>query len=261
MTMATDCVPTAEKTQHKLRWYQYSLRSLFVLTLVVAVACSWLTVTMRDQRKQKAAAEAIEKAGGEVQLEPTWLGRILRDDSLVNATWVDLDGRYCIVDCQSALVHLEGLRQAKSLFLSHSNVTDAGLVPFHEASRLQQLEFTLTQVTDVGLAHLQGLRQLQHLVLAGTKVTDAGLVHLEGLRQLCDLDLIHTNVTDAGLLHLHALTRLQVLDLSGTKVTDAGLVHLQRLSQLQYLWLNNTKVTDQGVKKLQRTLPNCQIKR
>ena len=45
---------------------------------------------MQNQRKQKAAAEAIEKAGGKVKSEPTWLGKLLRDDSLVTVTFVEL---------------------------------------------------------------------------------------------------------------------------------------------------------------------------
>ena len=46
----------------KLRWYQFRLRSLFILTLLVAIGMSYVTVTMRDCRKQKAAAEEIKKA-------------------------------------------------------------------------------------------------------------------------------------------------------------------------------------------------------
>ena len=88
--METDSLPTAEKKQPKLRWFQYSLRSLFLLTLLVAIGMSWLTVTMQNQRKQKAAAEAIEKAGGTVGTEPTWLGKLLRDDSLVRVIYVNL---------------------------------------------------------------------------------------------------------------------------------------------------------------------------
>ena len=42
--METDSSPVAEK-QPKLRWFQYSLRSLFLLTLFVAIGMSWLTVT------------------------------------------------------------------------------------------------------------------------------------------------------------------------------------------------------------------------
>ena len=149
--MESDAPPAAEKSQPKLRWFQYRLRSLFLLTLVVAIGMSWLTVTMRNQRQQKAAAEAIEKAGGVVTAEPTWLGKTLRDDSLVSVTKVGLSGESI---SETVLVHLERLRQLQRLFLGGALVTDAVLV------------------------HLQGLRQLQRLDLDSTKVTDAGLVHL-----------------------------------------------------------------------------------
>ena len=66
LKLKTDSLPAAEKKPPKLRWYQYSLRSLFLLTLLVAIGMSYVAVTMQNQRKQKAAAEAIEKAGGTV---------------------------------------------------------------------------------------------------------------------------------------------------------------------------------------------------
>ena len=157
--METDSFPTAETKHHKLRWYQWRLRTLFLLTLLVAIGMSWLTVTMRDQWKQKAAAEAIEKAQEHVQIqsEPTWLGKLLRDDSLVRVTGVNLDG-WPIGD--DVLVHLQ------------------------ELSQLQVLELRNSGVTDAGLAYLQGLSQLHTLGLIATNVTDAGLVHLQGLSQL-----------------------------------------------------------------------------
>ena len=74
--MEIEALPTAEPP--KLRWFQYRLRSLFLLTLLVAIGMSWVAVTMRKQRKQKAAAEEIEKLGGTVDSEPTWLGKLLR---------------------------------------------------------------------------------------------------------------------------------------------------------------------------------------
>ena len=109
---------------------------------------SWLAVTIQNQRKQKAAAEAIEKAGGTGRSEPTWLGKLLRDDSLVRVTYVDLYGQSITDD---VLVHLQGLSQLQRLCLGDTKVTDAGLV------------------------HLQGLSQLQGLWLYNTKVTDQGV--------------------------------------------------------------------------------------
>ena len=52
-----------------------------------------------------------------------------------------------------------------------------------------RLYLSHTEVTDAGLEHLKLLSQLQTLDLGGTKVTDAGLEHLKDLAQLQSLDL------------------------------------------------------------------------
>ncbi len=190
----------------KLRWYQWRLRSLFILTLLVAIGMSWLTVTMRDQRRQKVAAEAIRKAGGWVRAETTWLGKLLGDDSLVKVTDVRFDA-YRTTDVDTQLQNLRGL------------------------SELRELGLNWTDVTDAGLAHLQGCTHLRRLWLKGTKVTNAGLAHLQGCTRLRRLYLNDTKVTDVGLVHLQAHTQLQKLDLAGTQVTDVGLAFLQGLPQ------------------------------
>jgi hypothetical protein len=230
--MEIDPPPIAGKGQFKLRWYQYRLRSLFLVTFLVAIGMSYVAVTMQNQRKQKAAAVAIERAGGIVKCEKTWLGKLLRDDSLVNVTDVSLYGE-SISD--AVMVHLEGLSQLESLQSANNQVTDAGLV------------------------HLQGLRQLKSLYLEGTQVTDAGLVHLEGLSQLESLYLVGTQVTDAGLVHLEGLGQLVELNLEVTQVTDAGLVHLHGLRRLTSLYLLYSKVTYEGEKKLSFAMPDCYI--
>ena len=48
-----------------LGWrFQFSLRSLLVATVVVAIPFSWLAVEMKRAREQREAVEAIRKAGG-----------------------------------------------------------------------------------------------------------------------------------------------------------------------------------------------------
>lgn len=49
------------------RWrFQFSVRSLLVLVVAVAVPCSWLAVEMKKAGEQKATVEAIEKVKGNV---------------------------------------------------------------------------------------------------------------------------------------------------------------------------------------------------
>jgi hypothetical protein len=167
--METDPLPTAEQKPPRLRWYQWRLRTMFILTLFVAIGMSCIAVEIRDGKRQKAAAQAIEKAGGMVACKETWLGKLLRNDSLVKVTKA-----YLPRVSDDLAVHLQGLSQLKVLELCHSKVTDAEL------------------------QHIEGMMQLWLLDLSDTGVTDAGLVHLQRLRQLGILHLQHTKVTDQG---------------------------------------------------------------
>ncbi len=77
--------------------FQFSIRSLLVLAVVVAIPCSWLATEMKKAREQREAVEGIWKAGGMVSYDyqldpdggvtpfakpraPAWLRRIVGDD-------------------------------------------------------------------------------------------------------------------------------------------------------------------------------------
>jgi|WetSurMetagenome_2_1015567.scaffolds.fasta_scaffold365901_2 hypothetical protein len=192
--------PRAEKELPRLRWYQWRLRSLFLLTLLAAIAMSYVSVTVQSLHKQKAIADEIRAAGGLVKSEKTWLGRLLRDNSLANVTGVVLDGAS---GSDARLEHLKSLTQLQVLHLADARISDAGLV------------------------HLAGFHHLESLVLRNTRITDAGLAHLEGLRYLRNLDLDNTQISDSGLAHLERLERLELLFVHGTKITDHGINRLK----------------------------------
>ena len=59
--------------------FQFSIRSLLLLTVVVAIPCSWLAVEREQARKQQAAVEAIKKLGGEVMYDYDECGDGRRD--------------------------------------------------------------------------------------------------------------------------------------------------------------------------------------
>lgn len=233
------------------RWrFQFSLRSLLVLTVAVAIPFSWLAVEIKkareQRREQREAVETIHRLGGEARYNYQLEGRL--PPALFRATWLQkLLGDNFFADV--AEVHLSGT-QATDAALGHLK---GGL------SQLVILSLDKTQVTDAGLEHLKGLSQLSILHLHNTQVTDAGLKHLRGLTGLIGLWLDNTQVTDAGLEHLKGLTQLRALSLVNTNVTDVGLEHLKGLTQLRGLRLDHTHVTDKGVKKLQQALPNCRI--
>ena len=204
------------------RRFQFSIRSMLVFVVVVAIVCSWFAVKMQQARRQREVVEAIEKQGG-----------LSGYDDRINE-----DGRLLVFPGPPWLRKLLGMD-----FLFEVECVQFG------------------QVTDAGLAHLKELTNLETLDLEATKVTDAGLVHLEGLTGLENLVLEGTQIGDAGLIHLKGLAGLEHLYLRSTQITDAGLVHLKGLANLKEVWLGDTQVTDAGVQDLQKALPNCEIGR
>jgi hypothetical protein len=231
-------------SRRKLRWFQFSLRTLLVFVTLVALACSWLAVKMKQEKRQREAVAAIQKLGGHVEYDwqrdangnplpdpqppgPAWLRRVLGDYFFTTPVRASLG-------------------------------TDVGLEHVEELTQLKELNLGGLQIIGVGAE--------EGVEFGDSKVTDAGLKHIKGLTRLQSLNLDAFRITDAGLENLKGLTRLQALDLDlPVQVTDAGLEHLKGLRQLKDLWLDNgdithlSHITTGGVRKLQQALPNCKI--
>jgi hypothetical protein len=254
------------------RWrFQFSLRSLLALTIIVAVACSWLAVEMKRAREQRTAVEALAELDARVfydyemdgegkwirYAEPTvpmCLRKMLGDNFFFEGVSVYLH----VVD-ENQLKPLSNLNRMRELLLSGPGVTNDGLEYLERMSQLKELTIGEPQITDLGLEHLQGLKQLEELDLNSASITNDGLKRLKGLKQLNSLWLGETLITDSGLRCLKESKQLQILWLCRTQITDAGLVHLAEMHQLKYLNVNRTAVTDAGVGQLQKALPNADI--
>jgi hypothetical protein len=176
------------------RWrFQFSVLSLLVVTLVIAIACRWLATEIEAARKQREGVEWIEKAGGEAiydyEADPSssgapWLGTLLGDDLFADVTDVRL-GQSAASDV--GLQHLKGLAQLRWLDLDGTGVGDAGLEHLKGLTQLRWLDLDGTGVGDAGLEHLRGLTQLQRLCLEGTKVTAAGVKKLQQALPNCKI--------------------------------------------------------------------------
>ena len=87
-----------------LRWrFQFGIRSLLFMAVVVALPLSWLSMEMKDAREQRKAVEAIDKLGGVVWYDwlfdhkyrrhkapagPDWLRSLLGPDFLADVSVV-----------------------------------------------------------------------------------------------------------------------------------------------------------------------------
>ena len=175
--------------------FQFSLRSLLVLTVAAAIPFSWLAVEMKRAREQREAVAAIVRLGGGVLYDYNIVGDFM----------------------------LQPLKKSPSPACLHNLVGDDFL------GSVVTVVLWGHQVADAELAHLKVFRNLRFLSLSGTRVSDGGLEHLKSLTQLQWLSLDRTQVTDVGLKHLAALPRLESLNLKHTGVTEGGVMKLQQV--------------------------------
>ena len=158
----TNGVKTAEP-KLKRRWFQYSIRSLMLVTLLIAC---WLGYISHNARKQKAAVAWVKSMEGNLwydyQMEedgmwkanpeppgPDWLREWIGIDYFSDVYWVDL---------------------------ANTQVTD--LSPLEYLPNLEVLNLSFTQVTD--LSSLDGMSNLFFLQMVDTPVSkkEVHKVHL-----------------------------------------------------------------------------------
>ncbi|MCE9548504.1 MAG: hypothetical protein K8T25_23765 [Planctomycetia bacterium] len=217
----------------RFRWrrlFQYRLRTLLIVTTIVAAAFGWWSYKARQQRE---AVATLERRGASFQFdyeEPAGFPPFVFSLSLPEhrepkfAHWPQW------------LVRLLGVHY-------FADVTSVSLWGVDSPLDGRVLE------------RLPKLR----LLYGGTAITDPGLKHVGQLAALEELSLFSDEVSDAGLEHLARLAALRRLQIGSSRVTDAGLEHFMRLTSLEYLDLRGTQVTDAGVARLQQALQKCHI--
>ena len=259
------------------RRFQFSIRTLLVLTVAVALPYSWLAVEKQAANRQRSVADEIIRRGGSVwydyQFGPATrsggivtlifgdggynsyfhqfygYGNLLSNARPPVSPWLlDLLGDDFFADVVDATPFSTGPLSTDPL---STPAADLRLEPVVRClPRLQHLFLSHTQVADAELEPLRGLPQLLELNLEGTQITDEGLKPLAGMSQLRWLTVASTGIGDAGLEHLKALGQLEWLGFTNTKVTDAGLRHLAGLTQLRWLDISSTAVGDAGLEHL-----------
>ena len=172
--MEPDSLPTAEKKQAQAPLV--SVQSAVAL-LAHAPGGHRHELACRDDAESAEAeggGRGNREGGRRGDDEPTWLGKLLRDDSLVKVTDVQLSGESAT---DAALVHLQELTQLQGLLLYNTEVTDAGLVHLQGLSQLQRLGTTQHEGHRRRVVESrEGLSQLPGgLWSSAPQVTDAGL--------------------------------------------------------------------------------------
>ena len=265
----------AEPPKRKRRWYQFSLRTLLIVTAVVAIACGWLGSKIDQKRRQRDAVATLAKLGDYAQTAydferndrrkgprgPAWLRSLLGENFFSEVVGAQFDLIQDAERADAGLACIGEFRKLETLTLFGTRVSDSSAANLSRLTNLRDLVLGKTGLTDNGAACLRDMTKLERLELQTTNIDDAGLRNLTDMDDLKVLALNGTMVGDPGMEYLANLRQLKELRLQGTKVTDAGLQHLKGLTALVHLELADTNVTEAGIADLQKALPNCKIYR
>jgi hypothetical protein len=251
------------------RWLRFSLRSLLLIVVLIAIPLGW---KMNRVHNQRVVVAEIEKIKGQVAYDsvvelvghrqllkgPEWLRRLLGDDFFSDVEFVQIGGPQVT---ERTISQVATLPYLKWLHVRSNGISDDGLKYLAGKNTLEELHLNSSSVTDKGVAQLAELQGLNRLEIGIEHLSDSGLKRITTvLRQLDSLELVGTRgITDNGLEQLANLDNLHHLGLKDMLITDAGLVHLHGMENLKRLSLFQTKATNDGVTQLHKLLPNCKI--
>lgn len=224
------------------RWYQFRLRTLLILFTIAAVAMAFFSQKIRQQYREQAVIEWVQKMQGTASFE---YGDYL-DDYDYDNSWQSWTHTQTFIMTGSAL-DLEEV----GYWQRWTGLWTPGPVKGVELGRQLPIDSTKATITDI--SRLAQLPELEHLTLDNTDVHD--LTPLAELTALRLLRLQGTKVTD--LTPLANLDNLRILYLMDTPVEDLSPLH--ELSNLEVVILDRAPVTDEQVAALQKALPTCTI--
>jgi hypothetical protein len=124
----------------KLRWYQFSLRSLIKFVTRCAILCvvgASLALVPSWVMRQADIADAIKELGGSVRWSqpsgPVWLRSLLGDEFFEHVESANLDHTQITDADMEKLVRLKGLSRLEELSLAQTQITDECLTKLQQA--------------------------------------------------------------------------------------------------------------------------------
>ncbi len=180
--------------KRKRRWFQFSMRTLLIGVVIVAVPCALLGRKIEQKRREREASKAFKALGGQVWYDyetddeghrigkaipfgPAWMRKLLGDDFFCEIVGAELAVHQCgdvASEYVSRFAHLQ------QLYLIETNLSNAGIANLKEMTELRVLDVSRNfLVTDAGLTVLHPMSHLKRLDVFDTQVTDAGVRNLQ----------------------------------------------------------------------------------
>jgi hypothetical protein len=170
----------------------------------------------------------IERLGGKVERDRS--GAVVAVN--LRGTWVN----------DTEMVYLAELPALEKLDLSHTRISDEGMLHLKPAPKIRELNLYYSEwITDQGITALREWKHLKRLNLRGTRVSDGAMETISRLTGLEALDIAHTPVTDNGLDHLITLIHLKEFSMGGGRRGVGALSMLRMLPTLTHLDLSGAR--------------------
>ncbi|MEM6365455.1 MAG: hypothetical protein AAF745_13595 [Planctomycetota bacterium] len=254
--------------------FRFRLRTLLVIVLLFAVLSAWIGDDLIRSRVQRPVVARIEAAGGNVyydyQVRPTgihpdtpppgsqFVQSLFGKDIYATATCVSFHNAQPTNDDVKSFQQLPGLLDVA---INGNKITDECINDLVKIRHLRSLNLSSTTISPAGISKLRASTTLQHLTLYGGSVTDEHLVGLTGFPNLQSLQIIRAPISDNGLRSVGTIDRLKQLDiLQCSNITDAGILEIGQLENLERLHVMQAALNDASLKaiaKLRRLRTLC----
>jgi internalin A len=186
----------------------------------------------------------VAELGGKVQLDAA--GNVVAVN--LRGTWVD----------DVEMIDIARLPKLQRLDLSHTRITDEGMLHLKPASQIEVLDLYYAEwITDQGMTAIKNWKKLKRLDVRGTRISNGTLEIVSHMPQLEALDISNTQITDNGMDMLITLTNLKELALGQGRVRAGDLGFLRVLTTLTSLDIGGARPTPPdmgGIRKAGRAV-------
>jgi hypothetical protein len=234
MTMDDQPSTSAKSPKPRRRWFQFSLRTLLVGTVLLSCAFAFYKEIFYRVHQQRRLISKIEKIGGRVGYDDPYRRAVERKLDPPGSPFV----RWLVGnDAYASVEHID-LRQ--------SGATDKDLDTLTEFPKLNAVSID-NRFTQNGLISLAKNQNLSTIVIYDMYFDEPGLKPLASLNKLKSLHLLGTSVDDRSLRNLGTLTNLEFMQLNGGNgcdISSEGLARVSELPNLMKLHIFNFKKID-----------------
>jgi len=193
-------------------------------------ACIFLLLTVGGMLQAGDVSDWVAGLGGKVQRDA--VGNVVAVN--LRGTWAD----------NVEMIDIARLPKLQRLDLSHTRITDEGMLNLKPASQIEDLNLYYAEwVTDQGMTAIKNWKKLKRLDVRGTRISNGTLEIVSHMPQLEALDISNSQVTDNGMDMLITLTNLKELALGQGRGSAADLGFLRVLTTLTSLDIGGAKPT------------------